>query len=190
MKFKLVEDTYYESVLVEAKVYEIKANGISDPYYMIAGNKDTFNTSSQVKDYISLLKNKHETVSKNVDLMLSEIDDPIQVTRVEDKNQLKDIFSRKERFLNYTHRTYRKNSSVKGFITHHLDGIEANNDEENLLRIKEDEHKNGIGKFVHTVLHKVDFDKQKLSGSKPFDVQVYDGNQFVDKKLIITAKIV
>jgi hypothetical protein len=199
MKFKIAKDYLSERLLTEEKFYKITVNNDNTylPMYFIGSNsKDilNYNTASQVYDYITRqFKNKEKVNTAllndlgklgNSEITISDISSSYN-------NFIKHPIYKK-RLLNNTFSTSRHTSNEKvknqvsldNLIVHHIDEVEYNNSEDNLVGFTTDS--------LHKLTHLLNVKNQSVgsvewAGQLP--VVIYDGNKFVVKQCKINIKI-
>ena len=194
MKFKLVEN-----ILNEEKMYELSTG--SKYFYFVAGNKQKFNSINDVYEYLKRQSGNNETVD---DKLLSELKSYLgkkfKLSEVDESNVNYTDRRIIDRLINTTFSTSRKRShntlvntdkndyigddnTNNNITVHHIDGIEKNNDKENLIGLP--------SKKVHHILHSLDLTKMgsNFQWEKEFDVLVYDGTSYKKRTLTVIAKI-
>ena len=192
MKFILVEDT-----LNEETMYQLDTGPRT--FYFVAGDRKKFNSVADVCKYLETQRKNKEAV--NVDL-LSELSSysnrKFKLTKVDESNIDYDDERLTSRLINTTFRTSRNRShntlvNTKGndsitvkkgsIVVHHIDGIEKNNDKNNLMGLP--------SKDVHSMLHLLRLTKKGTSFEWQGDIEVllYDGTAYKKRILKVTATV-
>ena len=192
MKFKLVEDI---DILIESKIYRIdyKTNsGRKDYAYIIGNDKPNIISPKHLLDNLQQKQNNKEKVTSGAIDLVQKMNSIISIQPLDLNNKQDNIEYQKalqkktKKFLNTTHSSSRDKSSLgPDFITHHLDGVEENDDNYNLLGIP----KNNYGEHVHWLLHQTRFSKHYKKGSTVFPIILYDGTRFVRKVLKVNVEV-
>ena len=215
MKFELVENVdsglenesamgvLDEDVLKEATLYRLDLykkdptdpkNNLKDYRYIIGNDNHNFNTIDDVKNFLSQQKDNSEKVNKDYLNILNKFTD-IKISKIDLINpdeyiKYLKLFNKKDgKFLNYTHSSLRgKFQTGAGYMVHHLDGVEKNEDPYNLMGIEMDNE--GTEKRVHDTIHLTNFSKHHKKGVELFNIRLWDGTAYIDKKLKITTEVV
>lgn len=193
-----------EELLLEENFYKVIVKNGNPFYFIGTEDRDTIKslkTARDVYNYISNIKSNKEKVN---DSLLTELNS-LGSTNID----IKDISSNyttfikhpiyKKRLLNSTFRTSRNHgnnivkdnggkkdieSSFKKLKVHHIDGVEYNNNEDNLVGLE--------GNTLHQLVHLLDV-KNTSTGTVAwegtFNSAIHDGSKFVIKPCKITVTI-
>lgn len=177
--------------LREAAVYKLEYDDVNGQYnyaYIIGNNNSQFDGRNKVWDFLRMQKYKgKETLHKNWnDIVQKMPENGIKCTKLDGDLKVAS-FKEKDKYLNFTHSTSRKKApTMGGYIRHHLDGIEENNDPENILGISTD----GPANALHILLHDTRFESIDDITYGKYPVLIYNGKEYIQRNLIVRLEII
>ena len=191
-----LDESLTEELLTEEKLYRIDVD--NNEFFVIAGNKQQFNSVKDVLTYIDVQSKNKESINDELYKQLKKHEK--SVCNITDyTNSITKDDPRLSRTINKTFSTLRKRSNktlkrevdsdavkpedLSKVIVHHVDGNEFNDDKDNLIGL--------FSSNLHHILHKLSLTKHgsTYAWSGTQKVLVYNGKKYVPKTMTISIDV-